>query len=215
MVDGAIRLVVRCQCSSSSTKRRAAPLFHVKQASSSSALRLVAAEVDAPLAARHSGGAAAFAAAPHMRHQQRQRRRRHAVDPPGLADGARPMLRSASAGLRSTGPAAPHSRSRPAARSFRRGDTIRCRRSGGRDRPRISRRSRAARRSSARARRAAARFRARSAIADVRIRQQFERRAALAVLVERKAVLLRASFGVSDTRIGKRARRIQRRRFCA
>ena len=103
---------------------------------------------------------------------------------------ARPQWLQLLAELRWKARPAPHSRVVPAARSSRRGGRMRRRRPGGPDRPRIWRRSRAARRSSARTPRTAARC-ARLGDPECRIGQQLERGAALAVPVERNAVLCR------------------------
>ena len=108
---------------------RAAPMFHVKQASAPSArLRSAASSGDS--------ATGRFPALPaQMRDQERQRRRRHAIDAAGLADGARPVRSQLLADL------VGQARQRRIVeivgqtRRFRRGDRPRRRRPGGRDRP--------------------------------------------------------------------------------
>ena len=111
-------------------------------------------------------------------------------------------------------PAARRSRDRPAARNFRRGDTLRRRPPGATDRHRIWRRSRSARRFSARDSPKRGQTCARSAIDNVRIRQQLERGAALSVFVEREAVTL-GFLRRQRNRFGEFARVVERGRFCA
>ena len=97
---------------------RAAPMFHVKQASARArgrgprTSRRARARYPAPcptavrvMPLRWPACARPARLAADMRHQQRQRRRRHAVDAAGLADGARPVRLRASAAPRSKDPA--------------------------------------------------------------------------------------------------------------
>ena len=90
IVDGAIRLIRRCQLSSSSTKASSRFCVSRETGVSVSARFLSAAEIALPAAcSRRLRGK--FFAALDMRDQQRQRRRRHAIDAARMSDGARPM----------------------------------------------------------------------------------------------------------------------------
>ena len=88
IVDRAIRLIC-CASTAAAIRRsgRAAPLFHVKQASSSQ--RAVGAIVRHRSGRRAGSSRAGRPLPADMRDQEGQRRRRDAVDPAGLADGAR------------------------------------------------------------------------------------------------------------------------------
>ena len=120
---------------------------------------------------------------------------------------------AASGALRSRAPSWPHNRDRPAARGLRRAGTPRYRRPGGRDRQHTWRRFRVA------GDRSADFGELRPdpddvGHADIRIRQQLERAAPLAVLVEREAVARRL-VRRERQRLRKRPRRLQRRHLRA
>ena len=144
-----------------------------------------------------------------MRDQQRQRRRRHAIDAAGVADGARPMRLQFLFGF------VRQSRQRRVIEIVRQCETfiapIR------RDIRRLARQIDIVlgidldllgdfRRELAEARPDFREIRDR----DIRIRQQFKRRAPLAVFVEREAVTL-GFFRRERNRIGEFARGFQRR----
>ena len=94
-VEGAIRLIRRCQSSSRATKRsRRAAVSRETGVSAETRGRGPAArsgDATGRLGRRSCRSAGLRLLPAQMRHQQRQRRRRDAVDPAGLADRARPL----------------------------------------------------------------------------------------------------------------------------